>query len=90
MYIQGYSKYISCFPGQDTAVWPAGSAPKLFTAVADALEWVVKSFGVEWCIHYIDDFLTARVGQAPRVLNPLGNYQSSVCNIGLPIEVEES
>ena len=35
------------------------SAPKIFTAVADALEWVLSQDGLSWSIHYIDDFLTA-------------------------------
>ena len=35
------------------------SSPKIFTAVADALEWVFRRRGVSWCTHYVDDFLTA-------------------------------
>ena len=34
------------------------SAPKIFTAVADALEWVVLQRGVTWVAHYLDDFIT--------------------------------
>ena len=33
------------------------SAPKIFTALADALEWVVRQAGVEEVMHYLDDFL---------------------------------
>ena len=33
------------------------SAPKIFTAVADAAEWIVKRRGVRFCLHYLDDFL---------------------------------
>ena len=33
------------------------SAPKLFTAVADALLWILGSHGVREGIHYLDDFL---------------------------------
>ena len=42
----------------DTAL-PFGlrSAPKIFTAVADAAEWIVHQEGVERVIHYLDDFL---------------------------------
>ena len=32
------------------------SAPKIFTAPADALEWVTRQSGVETVIHYLDDF----------------------------------
>ena len=42
----------------DTAL-PFGlrSAPKIFNAIADAAEWVVKQEGVHSMIHYLDDFL---------------------------------
>ena len=33
------------------------SAPKIFTALADALEWIARSNGVRFIIHYLDDFL---------------------------------
>ena len=33
------------------------SAPKVFTALADALEWVIKREGVQKLFHYLDDFL---------------------------------
>lgn len=33
------------------------SAPLKFSAVADTLEWVVKTRGVEHIFHYIDDFV---------------------------------
>ena len=37
------------------------SSPKIFTAVADALEWTFFKQGVSWSTHYIDDFL--KMGQ---------------------------
>ena len=33
------------------------SAPWIFTAVADALEWRAKFEGITHTIHYLDDFL---------------------------------
>ena len=33
------------------------SAPKLFTALADAVQWLIKEKGVDFCIHYLDDYL---------------------------------
>ena len=33
------------------------SAPKIFTAVADAIQWVLFSHGVTQCLHYLDDFI---------------------------------
>ena len=31
-------------------------APKIFTAIADAVEWLVKQDGVESVLHYLDNF----------------------------------
>ena len=47
----------------DTAL-PFGSrsTPKLFNAVANALEWCVKSEGAGSMCHYLDDFIT--IGRA--------------------------
>lgn len=33
------------------------SAPKIFTAIADVLEWAVRQRGVQTVLHYLDDFL---------------------------------
>ena len=33
------------------------SVPKIFTALADTLEWIVRRNGVRFIIHYLDDFL---------------------------------
>ena len=41
------------------SVLPFGlrSAPKIFSAVADAVEWILKQGGVRFAVHYLDDFL---------------------------------
>ena len=33
------------------------SAPKIFTAVVDVVEWITRGKGAEFVIHYLDDFL---------------------------------
>ena len=33
------------------------STPKIFTALADAIEWIARRRGVQFIIHYLDDFL---------------------------------
>ena len=55
------------------AVLPFGlrSAPLLFSAVADALEWIVRQRGVDHIFHYIDDFVL------------LGAPESDQCAVGL-------
>ena len=41
------------------AVLPFGlrSAPKIFTALADALQWILQRRGATFVWHYIDDFI---------------------------------
>ena len=50
------------FHGQEyaDATLPFGlcSAPKIFTALADALLWILKHYGVSNLMHYLDDFIT--------------------------------
>ena len=44
--------------GEESAL-PFGlrSDPKIFTALADAAEWITRQEGVEFVIHYLDDLL---------------------------------
>ena len=66
----------------DTAL-PFGlqSAPKIFTAVVDAMEWVAKSKGLSNLLHYLDDF--PHCGRSPlhgvcrTPYYPPGNVQGS-------------
>lgn len=34
------------------------SAPKIFNAIADALQWIARRHGVSYLWHYLDDFIT--------------------------------
>ena len=47
------------------------SAPRIFTAIADALEWRARFEGTEHILHYLDDFL---------IMAPAGSPQ---CNLNL-------
>lgn len=48
------------------------SAPMIFSAIADALLWIMLKKGVSWGIHYIDDFLTIGAPTGPNVCRTLG------------------
>ena len=52
------------------------SAPAIFSALGEALEWILRRRGVEAIIHYIDDFLL------------LGRPGSSECEQALSITLE--
>ena len=44
------------------------SASKIFSAVADGLQWILTQYGITHLLHYLDDFIfmTASVDQAMR------------------------
>lgn len=46
-------------------------APKVFNAVADGLEWVIRSRRVRFVAHYLDDFVV------------IGKPQSDECDVAL-------
>jgi hypothetical protein len=70
----------------DTAL-PFGlcSAPKIFTAISDALEWILVSHGMSSCLHYLDDFLTVGAPGSPECERNL-ELLLRVCDmLGIPI-----
>ena len=74
----------------DTAL-PFGlrSAPKIFTAVADALEWAMKMRGVSAAEHYLDDFIL--LGSEQRGKERSRDPEPSECDSqSLPKSCEES
>ena len=65
------------------------SAPLIFSAVADALEWIVRSRGFTSIFHYIDDFIV--VGPTESEVCELSLHTlTQTCDIlGMPIAHEE-
>jgi len=47
------------------------STPLIFSAVADALLWIMECRGVSWAIHYVDDFSLL---EAPFQMNAKGTW----------------
>ena len=70
----------------DTAL-PFGlrSAPKIFTAIADAAEWIVRQQGVEFILHYLDDFLVVTAAEECRGNHALRILLETFEQLGLPV-----
>ena len=66
------------------------SAPFIFTAIADALMWIMEQKGVTWAIHHIDDFLTLGKPGTPECQSNKGLMEATCAEAGLPIEPEKS
>ena len=59
------------------------SAPLIFSAVADALEWVVRRAGVQFIFHYIDDFIIVGPAASPQCDCGLRTLKQASQNLGL-------
>jgi len=65
------------------------SAPKIFTAFADALEWCISTAGVEFIYHYLDDFVVLGRPDTEQCAQSLHTLKS-VCNdLGVPLASEK-
>ena len=61
------------------------SAPKLFNAIADALEWGLKQRGVQHVFHYLDDFIVIAPPGSPDCARALETLNTSCAALGIPI-----
>ena len=66
------------------------SAQLLFTAVADALEWIIHSKGVKWLFHYIDDFITIGAAKTNECRNNIRIMKATCEETGIPVELRPS
>ena len=65
------------------------SAPLLFTALADALQWVMERRGATWVGHYIDDFITMGPPGSPECGSNVAIMKEVCGETGLPTEPEK-
>ena len=74
----------------DTAL-PFGlrSAPKIFTAVADVVEWIVREEGVDFVVHYVDDFLVMGAPGSDECAAALRKLLDVFHRLGLPVALNK-
>ena len=65
------------------------SAPKIFTALADAVEWVLRERGVQFVIHYLDDFLLVGGTDCAACAAQLGIVLDTFEELGLPVAMNK-
>ena len=61
------------------------SAPKIFMALADAAEWIVRQRGINFVIHYLDDFLKVTSPDGYQGEHALRILLESFERLGLPV-----
>ena len=62
------------------------SAPILFTAVADALEWSIRQRGVRNIFHYVDDFIIVGKPNSEECASALATTLECFSILGVPAE----
>lgn len=65
------------------------SAPLLFSAVADALAWMMQQRGVGWLDHYIDDFVTAGAPNSDECQQNVSIMKAVCEETGIPIALDK-
>ncbi len=65
------------------------SAPIIFSALADALTWIIKQKGVEFLDHYLDDFISVGDPESPECGLNLSVMLDMCRDTGTPIEKEK-
>ena len=61
------------------------SAPKIFNAVADALEWCIRKRGVLHIFHYLDDFIVIGPPNSSVCAEALATLDQTCSQLGVPI-----
>lgn len=59
------------------------SAPKLFTALADAAQWLIQARGVDRCLHYLDDYFFVEPPHA--TAKALATATQTLAELGIPL-----
>jgi len=62
------------------------SAPKIFSAVADGLQWILVQKGVTHLLHYLDNFIFVAASTAD-ALTQKGILVSTCSQLGIPLEM---
>lgn len=65
------------------------SAPLIFTALADALQWIMKKRGASWLEHYLDDFVTVGPPGSQECMENMMIMHAACKEVGLPVEADK-
>ena len=65
------------------------SAPKIFNALADALEWKLGQEGIDHIFHYLDDFAVVGPPNSPVCLQALEILERVCSYLGIPLAAEK-
>ena len=74
------------------AMLPFGlrSAPKIFNAVADALQWIIRARGVDFILHYLDDFVVVGEPGSLQCHQAFSTVKEVCAELGVPLAADKS
>ena len=61
------------------------SAPKIFNAVADALNWYLQQSGIPIVFHYLDDFIIVGSPHSPQCAHSLAILDEAIAMLHIPM-----
>ena len=62
------------------------STPKIFSAISDSLEWILRQRSIQLVVHYLDDFVTIGAPNA----SESKSFSLYTCEkLGLPLAIEK-
>ena len=62
------------------------SAPLLFTALGDAIEWIATKRGAVWLRHYIDDFVAVGQSGTDQCERTMAVFKETCLRLGMPLD----
>ena len=65
------------------------STPKIFSALADTLEWIFRHNDVSHVLHYLDDFFTAGASHSAQCKNNLDQIIPLCKKLGFPLATDK-
>ena len=70
----------------DKVLLPFGlrSAPIIFTAIADGIEWIIHQRGVQNIFHYVDDFIIVGKPNTQECASALATTLQTFSVLGVP------
>ena len=61
------------------------SAPKIFNALADGLEWIIRNKGIHNVFHYLDDFIVIAPPRSAECAQALATITQTCVILGVPL-----
>ena len=65
------------------------SAPKIFNALADTLQWIAEQQGVSFLRHFLDDFITAGSPNSDECHTNLSTLMATCDQLGFPMAADK-